>query len=241
MKKIICAIFLLISFTYINSCKEGKITVEDRLAAKLTEIENTVQNYKLSQEALYDPFEDINVEFILSLHEINNKVDFEFFYESIDSIISKVNQNVLKSGLVLSYDGERTLTITEELIFKSYINTSKSNLLNDKIEIAEYYIGELQKMNSFPKESIDYCLLTISLHKNLMIHFNIDENIENKSAKLNSNLAWTPCASRGCFDCCMFRKSQAMDDWNWVEWAFFLAKPHIEVARMAGSCGWDCI
>lgn len=240
MKKATCVLSILIIVYYFQSCKENEITVEDKLNEKFLTIEKKVQEGDLKQEDYLDPFEEIHMDFLYNLASLSQVSEYDKFQHELERFITLHNQKVLKSGNVINNE-QRILSKAEELLFSSYIRALRSNKTISKIRIAELYLNEIQKLECLPKESKNYITYAIGFHRSLMIFIDIDNNEKNLTKKSATRKDWLPCATRGCWDCCMFRWTQGMDNWNTVEWVRFLAAPAGNTAWEAASCANDCL
>lgn len=231
--------FLIILTVMFQACKENEIIPVQNLTDDLQYIENQVEQGTLNLNSLSVPFEQIQMDFIIDLSNLNHYKDIDNPDEESSKLVKLYNQNLLKSGINLENEN-RILTETETSILNSYVKSLKANYSLSKIKIAEYYINNVQRFDYISEESKNFIIYSIGFHRSLMIFVDID-NTENNNEKSASSTQWRPCATRDCFDCCMFRWSQSMDDWNLVDWAQFLSNPAVATAWQAGSCGYDCI
>lgn len=240
MKKLkLLTLIIGVVFLVFSCNKDEILTKNENLNERLAAIESSIISGFSNQENFFDPFEMVHLNFFNNISKLNYEEE-----NSVESILSENNQILLKSGLLTNTKidiDNKSLSVIEETILKSYVKALKLNKENSKIKVAEYYINEISKLDFLSSESRNYCIYAIGLHKNLMIFVNFEDDIENKSLVSNYDEWWTPCSRRPCLDCCMYRKSQAMNDWNWVDWAYFMTSPAANVAAWAASCGWDCL
>jgi hypothetical protein len=239
MKKATWIFTIIITVLHFQSCKENEITGEDKLNEKFLAIEKKVQEGDLNQENFLDPFEEIHMDFLFNLAGLTQLSEYDTFQQESELFVTLHDQKVLKSGNVVN-NNKRILSKAEELLFNSYVRALRSNKLISKIRITEHYINEIQKLEYLHNESKNYITYAIGFHRSLMIFVDIDNKEKNVTKKSASRKDWLPCASRECWDCCMFRWTQGMDNWNTVEWVRFLASPAVNTAWEAASCANDC-
>lgn len=129
---------------------------------------------------------------------------------------------------------------------KEILNKQRKSILK------EYFISieKEPNINTFTKgflvyvenlsidiEDKEFCLKSIDFYNKLM---NYIKTTGSKQNNLNISYRFPPCARRGCFDCCMYRKAQELEQSNWVDKAYFLSSAAYNVAAWAASCTWTC-
>ena len=91
---------------------------------------------------------------------------------------------------------------------------------------------EIEEMEYIEEQSKNKIIYAIGFHRSLMMFLEAEQQLKQEDLK--------SAAARSCFNGCVNDKTKEMSDWNWVDWAWFLAKPHLDVTRWASSCMWDC-
>ncbi|MDR3351084.1 MAG: hypothetical protein LBN98_05525 [Prevotellaceae bacterium] len=156
-----------------------------------------------------------------------------------DAIINKtITDYPFKQGDVLSNEGT--------LIFQSYFNAVKNEKFNS-IEIADYYLNEINKLN-VTEETKARCNAFFSFHKDILLYLYLEDDVITsiKNEEIMSPTAaynfgghsrggeWIPaCNSRGCHDCCMYRKAYHLE-----YYATFIERVEY-IVGLPGSFLWD--
>ena len=172
-----------------------------------------------------------------------NSTEFDDFYKQMILKIQTVKDHRLPNSSIDEYKvqldalcgniGYKTeLTNDEELIFKSYFEAIDKGD-SDKVKISLFYIEEVQKMN-LPHESVIFITSRLSMFKNIY-------ESEMYRGSQNYVRIHDDCYKRGCFDCCMYKRFDALEKSNFVEKALFIIGIPESFLAYAGICGWDCV
>mgnify|MGYP000076626444 CR=1 FL=1 len=232
--KLLASIVLFCSF----GCTKDENVYLSELQSSLIKIENDVSLglVKLSsvnREIYYNSF-------FLNLSEILKKKDLQNLEQELSDLYEHF---CFKEGFVKSQKTGEELEITKEerIIFQSLVNSLKIKKDNP-IGIADYYINTIPCLKVSDKIKRN-CISKIRFYKDLLVffHFDLFEKEDTNGKSENYILKKWNCLYRDCMDCCIYHHLKEVEDGNFVDAVWFIAKLPASLAKIFTSCGYDCI